>query len=109
MTEIKIPEEFTTLQVVAVQNLQGRKHAHVRVFGYPTGDPERTLVEVALNPDDAVDLISEADTNKAFPEIEIASRAVVKILTTMGLDVIHIGEVGDDPSSGPPLHPRRGA
>jgi hypothetical protein len=108
MTDIFIPQPMSTLQVVAVQNLTGRQHPHVRVFGYRPEDPQRVILEVALYPDDAVDLIAAADTNKKFPEIEIETRYVMKILSTAGLDVIHIGEVGDDPT-GPPLHPRRGA
>ena len=106
---VTIPQPMTTLQVVAVQNLTGRQHSHVRVFGYRVEDPMRLLLEVALFPDDAVDLISAADVEKKFPEIEIETRYIMKILTTAGIDVIHIGEVGDDPTSGPPLHPRRGA
>ncbi len=108
MTDITLPQPMTTLQVVAVQNLTGRMHDHVRVFGYRVTDPERLLLEVALFPDDAVDLIASADVEKKFPEIEIETRYLMKILTTAGIDVIHIGEVGDDPN-GPPLHPRRGA
>lgn len=106
--DIIIPEQLVTLKVVAVQNLQGRKHEHVRVFGYRPSDAHRVIVEVACSPTDAVDLIAYADTCKEFPEIEVNDRAIVKILTTAGLDLIHIGEVGDDPN-GPPLHPRRGA
>jgi hypothetical protein len=108
MSNILFPEMRATIQVVAVQNLTGRKHPHVRVFGYRTGDVEKTIIEVALQPEDAVDLIAAADKEKSFPEIDVPANAVVRILTTAGIDVIHIGEVGDDPN-GPPLHPRRGA
>jgi len=106
--DITLPPIMATLQVVAVQNLQGRVHPHVRVFGYRPGDAERVIVEVALSPDDAFDLIESAQRDKAFPEIEIIERAVVKVLTTAGLRVVHFDDVGDDPT-GPPLHPRRGA
>ena len=106
MTNIQIPEALVTLQIVAVQNLQGRMHQYVRVFGYRPADPARVIVEVALEPEDAFDLIEAADRDKQYPEIEINDRAIVKILTTAGLDLIHIGQVGEDPE-GPPLHPRR--
>ena len=106
MTDITIPEPVSTLQVIAVQNLTGRRHPHVRVFGYRPEDPQRVILEVALSPDDAVDLIAEASTNNEFPEIEIETRYVMKILNTDGIDVLHFGGAGDDP---PPLHPRRGA
>lgn len=110
MTDIPFPEQFSTLQVVAVQNLTGRKHDHVRVFGYNIHDQseEKLIVEVALNAQDAVDLIAAADRERRFPEIEVPTRSIVLILSTAAIDVIHIGQVGDSPD-GPPLHPRRGA
>lgn len=102
--DLVIPESYTTLQVVAVQNLKGRQHAHVRVFGYRTGDANRVIVEVAVDPDEAVDLIAAADREKKFPEIEVPSRYIIYIITTGGIDMIHIGEVGEDPN-GPGPHP----
>jgi hypothetical protein len=98
---LHLPEPMTTLQVVAVQNLVGRKHEWVRTFGYKESDPSKKLVEVALNSIDAVDLIEAGNRDKQFPQIEVPSKCIVGILNTADIDVIHIGAVGDDPS-GPP-------
>ena len=92
-----MPVPMTTLQVVAVQNLTGRAHEHVRVFGHVPEDPERTIVEVPLYSHDAVEIIEIAAREKAFPEIEVPSRSIVRILTTDGIDVIHMGNAGEDP------------
>lgn len=94
---IQTPEKIATLQVIAVQHPAGRGHPHVRVFGYRVGDPKKTVVEVALHSDDAVDLIEYASTNRAFPEIEIADRYVIGILNTDGLNMIHIAEEDEGP------------
>jgi hypothetical protein len=108
MLDILFPEAMTTLQVIAVQNLVGRKHDYVRVFGFKENDPEHKAVEVALNASDAVDLIEHANREKSFPLIEVPSRCIISILTTYGIDVIHIGEVGEDPK-GPGPHGRKNA
>ena len=102
--DIAFPVPFTTIQVVGIQHLAGRGHHYVRCFGYRTADPNRQIVEVALDPNDAVEIIELADKKKQFPEIEIPSRSIISILNTDGLNLIHIGEVGE-----PPPLPRRGA
>jgi len=108
MFNLTPPEPFATLQVVAVQNLVGRKHDYVRIFGFKEHDPLRKVVEVAVYANDAVDIIETAHREKQFPLIEVPERAIINILTTAGIDVIHIGTVGEDPN-GPGPHGRKGA
>jgi len=93
------PPQFTTLQVVAVQNLNGRKHDYVRVFGHDVNDMGDTklVVEVALSPKDAMELIEVAARERKFPEIEVPERSIVKILNTDNIELLHIGQVGEDP------------
>lgn len=83
---------MTTLQVVAVQNLAGRGHAHVRVFGYRPGDLNRRIMEVATNVADATDLITYAADHKAFPEIEVPDNAWIPCLNTGDMEMIHLKE-----------------
>ena len=92
MMELFRPKPMTTLQVVGVQNLVGRKHEWVRVFGYKEGDPNKKLYEVALNSKDAVDLIEDANATKTFPMIEVPSNTIVTILNTSDIEVIHMGD-----------------
>lgn len=108
MSNIRVPPDMTTLQVVAVQNLVGRLHAYVRVFGFKEHDPNHKIMEVALNADDAVELIEIANRDKNWPVIEVPTRTLIGILNTDGIDVIHIGVVGEDPKDLGP-HGRRGA
>lgn len=94
-----IPPSIVTFQVIAVQNLAGRKHDYVRVFGFDVNDTEKRIREVALSPADAVEIIKEMDRNKQRPEIEILSSAIVYVLSTGDMQMIHLGE-NDMPGGG---------
>lgn len=83
---------MTTIQLLAIQNPPGRKHEHVRVFGYRVGDMKRRVVEVAVSVADATDLIAMLHAEKALPEIEVDDRAWVTCLNTGDIEMIHLKE-----------------
>jgi hypothetical protein len=82
----------TELQVIAVQNPAGRRHEHVRVFGYKVDDLAHRVREVAVSTADAADLIAIVAAEKAFPIIEVEDRYVVICLNTGDIEMIHLKE-----------------
>jgi hypothetical protein len=80
------------IQIIAIQNPAGRKHEHVRVFGYRLTDTLRRVVEVAVTMADAADLIADAVALKEFPTIEVDDKHVVGCLNTGDIEMIHMKE-----------------
>ena len=74
----------------SVQHPAGRKHEHVRLFGYRSLDPAHKVVEVVISVADAVDLISLASTEHEFPEVEVDDRAWVYCLNSGDVKVVHL-------------------
>jgi hypothetical protein len=80
----------TEIQIIAIQSPAGRKHEHVRVFGYRVTDTLRRVVEVAVSVADAADLIADTNALKAFPSIEVEDKHVVGCLNTGDIEMIHL-------------------
>lgn len=83
---------MTTIQLTGIQHPAGRRHEHVRAFGIRPADvkPVPVVVEVALNVDDAVDIIRYMEEEKQFPEIEVPDNAWMICLSSGDVRVIHI-------------------
>lgn len=83
---------FIPLQVTGVQYMPGRVHKHVRVFGYRAYDPDRKVMEVAVDPKDATEIMEYAQINQAFPEVEVPSRALAVVLNVGDMKVVRMEE-----------------
>jgi hypothetical protein len=83
---------MTEVQIIAVQNPAGRKHEHVRVFGYRVSDLLRRVVEVAVTTADAAEIIADTHREREFPTIEVDDRYIVGCLNTGDIEMIHLKE-----------------
>lgn len=82
-----------TIQIVAVQSPENRGHVHVRVFGYRVSDMARRIVEVALSPEDAADLVADCRAlGNEWPAIEVPDNSWAFIINTGDMPMIHLRE-----------------
>lgn len=83
---------MTTIRIVQVQQPAGRKHDHVRAFGYREADPERLRVEVVMSPADAADIIAECARSASYePVVEVEDSAWIYCVSNYGLKLVEVG------------------
>lgn len=80
------------IQVVAVQQLEGRETDYVRVLGYFPTDLLRRVVEVSATPADAVAILEHARATRTYPVLEVPDNRWVHTLTTGEKNFIHLKE-----------------